>query len=630
MYVNNPGEKILNFTISSFAVILLFFLISLRFDFFYDINDDLLIRDILSGIYTGTPEAHTNQLLIPLSALLSFMYRLLPSVPVYGIFLCFCIIISLWLIFCRVLTFFKNIKSKIVAMVVFSLWVMGMFAWEIIFIQYTVVAGLLAGTAVFLIASLPHSGYDMGTGTAGKSGYGRGALIATAAGRPDGKEFWKKNTPALLCFMLSFLLRQEMALISSPFLVLACIFHWIGEYEEQQEERTGFEKGGIIGDILCKDNLVKYPAFIFGVIILMCGAMFVDNMAYGSEGWQKFRRFFDARTLVYDYTWYPEYEKTQEFYNQKGISEEQYELINNYNFGLDQTIDENVLEEIADYNEKDKHLGGVRGRVKNIIHGIFKSPFQGNHITFGSFLAVIYILFFVLSALQGEKKKYGIKIAMTVITGIFCRGYLFWIDRAVDRVLHPLYIIEFLLILALLITRLYDRPLWNPEQYYRRAVVAVFIILSLLLMPERLGAIGNEIAIREEFLEKQMELEEYTKKSKGKYYYLDVYSTVRFMDKIFHNYKNEKRNYDYAGGWIYHSPLQEKVGIEAVGGNKGDQFLLDEALLTDTIYFIAEQSRDISFIENYYGTKGIDVDIQRIDILTRSEDPFIVYKISRQ
>ena len=47
---------------------LLFGFLALRFDFYYDLNDDVLIKDILSGVYSGAPEGRTMQLLFPLGA----------------------------------------------------------------------------------------------------------------------------------------------------------------------------------------------------------------------------------------------------------------------------------------------------------------------------------------------------------------------------------------------------------------------------------------------------------------------------------------------------------------------------------------------------------------------------------
>ena len=56
-------------------------ILAARFDFYYDLNDDVLIKDILSGVYSGTPDGHTMQLLYPLGALLALLYRGL-SIPV--------------------------------------------------------------------------------------------------------------------------------------------------------------------------------------------------------------------------------------------------------------------------------------------------------------------------------------------------------------------------------------------------------------------------------------------------------------------------------------------------------------------------------------------------------------------
>ena len=63
-------------------------ILAARFDFYYDLNDDVLIKDILSGVYSGTPDGHTMQLLYPLGALLALLYRGL-SIPVFGAFLLF-------------------------------------------------------------------------------------------------------------------------------------------------------------------------------------------------------------------------------------------------------------------------------------------------------------------------------------------------------------------------------------------------------------------------------------------------------------------------------------------------------------------------------------------------------------
>ena len=46
---------------------LLIIIPSVLFDFYYDLNDDTAIKDIISGTYTGIPSGYCIQMLYPLS-----------------------------------------------------------------------------------------------------------------------------------------------------------------------------------------------------------------------------------------------------------------------------------------------------------------------------------------------------------------------------------------------------------------------------------------------------------------------------------------------------------------------------------------------------------------------------------
>ena len=39
--------------------------IGIRFDYFYQANDDVYIKNLLSGVYTGAPESHNIQMHYP-------------------------------------------------------------------------------------------------------------------------------------------------------------------------------------------------------------------------------------------------------------------------------------------------------------------------------------------------------------------------------------------------------------------------------------------------------------------------------------------------------------------------------------------------------------------------------------
>ena len=45
------------------AVLALFVVLGACFDFYYEFNDDVLIKDIISGRYTGKSDGHSVQML---------------------------------------------------------------------------------------------------------------------------------------------------------------------------------------------------------------------------------------------------------------------------------------------------------------------------------------------------------------------------------------------------------------------------------------------------------------------------------------------------------------------------------------------------------------------------------------
>ena len=85
-YYKKYENCILTFMILLLNVILM----GVCFDFYYDLNDDMMIKDIMAGVYTGVPDGHNMQTLYILGALIAFCYRLCRSIPWYGLFLCLC------------------------------------------------------------------------------------------------------------------------------------------------------------------------------------------------------------------------------------------------------------------------------------------------------------------------------------------------------------------------------------------------------------------------------------------------------------------------------------------------------------------------------------------------------------
>ncbi|MDE6607818.1 MAG: hypothetical protein K2K54_08705, partial [Lachnospiraceae bacterium] len=194
------SEKLQGYLIAAGVTGIFMVMIAIFFDYYYCMNDDVTMRDILSGAYTGKPEGRNIQMLYPVGALISLFYRVAAKVPWYGLFLCGCQFISIYLICCRTAGFVKAAwkKAAIAFMTVFMAG--AVLLYELVFVQYTMTCAMLMAAAVFWFYTSDNT--------------------KSAAG------FIKENAVSIVLTVLAFLIRTEMALLLFPFLLVAGLYKW--------------------------------------------------------------------------------------------------------------------------------------------------------------------------------------------------------------------------------------------------------------------------------------------------------------------------------------------------------------------------------------------------------------------
>ena len=134
--------------------------------------------------------------------------------------------------------------------------------------------------------------------------------------------------------------------------------------------------------------------------------------------------------------------------------------------------------------------------------------------------------------------------------------------------------------------------------------------------------------------------DDYAKANPDNYYYLDVYSTVSFMEKMFKEVDNSRKNYDLLGGWVCHSPLQEEARKSYIEMNSEKKDILEESsvsqtenasiaevLLLDNFYFVAEKNQDVTFMEEFYRSIQKEISLEVIDTVGEGDNPFLVYQL---
>lgn len=579
----------LNTIFSLAMVVFLFLALSLRFDFYYDLNDDVLIKDIVSGAYTGTPDAHSIQMLYPLSLLISLLYRIIPVLPWQGIFLCACHGVCFFLIAKRSLSLVEKEISKIILLLTEASLIMTLILYEAVFVQYTVTSALLAACACF--------------------------LVFTSEKKETLRAFLKENAVAIILVILAFNLRSEMLLLMSPFIAFTGIVKW------SQEK-----------PVFVKETIKKYVSLIGVILVGAVLSLLIDALAYSGKDWKEFRNFFNARTQVYDYTWYPEYEEAQDFYRDLGVTPAKVTLIDNYNFGLDESIDADMLWSIAEYADTTKVKEPLSVRLKDAIVDYKWRTFHEQDAPYNFFVLTAYAMIVALALVFKDKSAIW-KLPALVLFRTVPWMYVILAKRVPPRISHPLYYIELIILGAWMIS--YCRK--NKEtvavdaddKRYKGRNRSLAIAMILLFVFSRIVFSGM-IQKADEEQERRQEVntvirlfEEYADTHPEDYFYMDVYSTVDFSEKMFSDVDNSQKNYDILGGWASGSPLQKDATIPY----RDEAFSRAELLLQDNFYYVCEEGSDTEYLEDFYSGHGMVVELTEEERISSRVQTLIVYRI---
>ncbi len=581
-----------------------------RYDFYLDLNDDVLIRDILSGAYTGTPELLNVQMLALLSAVLGGFYRLLPAVPVFGIFLWTAQAGSLYLILSRSLRYVRGVGGKWLLALAETAAIVCMMLEHLVFVQYTITCGLLMAAAIFWF------------------------LTSETEGRGIGRFLWG-NLPAVLLAFLAYNLRSEMMLMLLPFAALAGLWKWM-------EERAFFSRRSL-GCYLGLFGL------ILGGMILSEG---VDRAAYSGSEWKEFRRVFDARTEIYDFksAGLREHDNHTAFYDSIGMSPAETELLANYNYGVSEAVDAGLLEAVAEYGRETEgyllHTIGegiwlYRERLLNNRElGFDEMPFLAMEIG----LAVLLLAAAVL------RKSWKLICKLIFLAGgrSVIWMYLILRERVPVRLSHPLYLVEILMLTALLLEVWRDtrqtegrssqaavgrrgsrllrekRQLETGEMVCMTALI-VIVIIAAVKLPEKIGSTDRLYAERERIAAWDEAAKAYYQEHPETLFLADVMSTVQFADRLF----AEDRafgNYDVMGGWLCKSPhaaqklktFGHQTMAEAVFGGANVRLVKESTASWDWLIALAEED---GLSAELILTEKIEVPESRMDGLARAEKP---------
>lgn len=569
------------------------------FDLYYDMNDDVLIKDILAGTYTGSPDGHCIQMLYPLGAFLAFLQNVIPNiagsnVPWFGLFLCGMHVLCCFFIIQRAMQFAGKFWGKLIILATGIVMSCALMLYSFVYVQYTITAGVLSATGIFLYCTT----------------------------RDDLKpaSFIIRNIPSILFITLSFYIRTEMMLLLCPLMLVAGLFKWF--YGSKGTGQKPFHH----------ENIQRF--LVVPVIILtLMGIGFVgDKLAYGDEDWRSFNTFFDERTELYDFqSGAPDYSSNQDLYNSLGLSESEVELFNNYNFALDNHIDEEVVGAITKYNREVLGEGYFRLSVGEVFAEYLHRIVGKQDAPYVYVVWLLYLLIIALGALQLDLTMV-VKVLAMLIARSISWVYIIARGRTPDRITIPLYLCEILVLLGLflmsskgLLADYNKQP--EKNQMYKRTfpIMAALLLVVLTAIPcyQMVVKTGEEMNRRSEVNTEWYALKDYFADNPESFYVLDVYSTVKYSEMIMEDVDNSYRNYEICGGWGAKSPLyMEKLK------KMGFSDLQADLVNRSNMYFVINCEQDMDWLVAFYKDKGFDVSLDVNGILkVDDEQKFVIYKV---
>ena len=558
-----------------------------RYSFVYYISDDLSLRNIVSGSFTGTPETRNINMLYPLSALLSWFYRFFPtfrgtSLPWYGLFLIACQFLSLAVIACRSLLFCRHSHTKILMLILQAAIAYSTMLYHLLAVTFSVTSGFMAMAAVFYFLSTEN---ELALSP-------NHALLIT-------------HIPTVTLVLMACLIRVEVGLLTLPF------FLFTGLYKYWKSSKT-------------RETLIKY-AMIMGVLVFALGLAYVVHiMAYNSSEWRKFTVFDDEREKAMDYYPVPEYGENKEFYDGLGVTAMDLGMFKQWELALADSIDEKTMGEIAAYSkrlfEQDstfferlyentkfyvRHFlaseaGGGQPRRSEEAYYRFIFAYERSGAPFNTFVLMGYAALLGISIIKGKPKQ---MILMLVLLAMLRSGlwmYVIMNGRILIRVTTPLYLTELALLFGMYL---------NEAATMQEKTKPVSMVIGMLLFAvavTQVPTLPGDIEEKSHGSASYRVLNEYLLEHPENFYF----TPTRFYPwefNVFGGSGDQALNIAQLGNWSAKSPHYEKklnLFMPYDVARSGNDIY--QALATmDNIYIVAESHQDIGYLEEYFQEKDI-------------------------
>lgn len=507
------------------------------------INDDWGMYSLLSGAYTGTPDAHVMFFLYPLAWFLAKLYTLWSFVPWYGLFQHGVQVLSLYAVYRRFLRLRQRHRPEapllLPALTAFLLLFFILDLNVLAEAQYTTTAGLAAAAALF--------------------------CFITARSNQSKTGFFLDNIPTLLLAWISFSMRQNIFYLMLPMAGMLWLSKWILGVRSKYESTT--------------PKLIGFALLLCLGLGLLWGA---NAAAYSSPEWSDFRKINHYRERIGDFYSWPEYEECKDELRALGIDEEAYMYRRNGapRIGYDMNVEDwKQMHDIA--RSCYQARTSLKGRLKNIAVSSVTVFFYGEGMQPANLFAGFLLLLTPALALLQRNARALFVYLMYLFGRSVSWCYVLYEGRFPKRIIQPLITTDCLILLGILLAfKLLQIQRQRP--YY--AVLPVFAALGVLSVFLTRADIRQNYLIHEKTW---LGLKSYCFSHPDNFYIWTYASGTleHFCERPFAAGQDTYQNFIYTNWGVVCNPNTQKK-LTAWGIGEYGQDLVE----SDRVYFILQEA----------------------------------------
>lgn len=529
---------------------------------YYSMNDDVMMKSILSGAYTGMPDGHTVYMKYPLSGIISLLYRITGRISWFDVVMMGCFWLSISSVILRVVKTHRVILIGGIAGLCFAL-----FLPHFMTMHYTLVASMVGSSALFLVM----------TGGGG---------IAT------------------ILLILCYCIRSQVFYMLLPFLGVAVLWRIVGKKQKGLLKQLLLVAAGVVICILC--NQLMYQ-----------GDDWKQYMDYNDAR----TRLYDYDGLLPYEENKDKFEEAGISREQHRIMEE-YVLVldESVTAGMQHKAADITVKVREDQRSSTGYLVEC---VKEYYYHIMYTDQPYNLLLICAYLLVFVLLLgkrywmklFLLCCLAGGRSLIWVFL---IWRGRFPERIY------VSLYFMDLCILAGMIIDLLLDGQKAGKVVkTGTDKQYKRyltlGVGSVMIVLLLLAGACQCREMYGRTIQQAEKQEAWEALQQYCEERSDNLYLLDVRSVVSFTGRVWDTAKRQE-NYLLAGGWMSDSPLLE---LRLKGATDGGELL---AGADSQVCYIIAINRDIEWLQDYYSIRFEEMPLEKIDsILLDGEEMFGVY-----